>query len=115
MRKRIAIVILSVVTGCAAPGVLLLGSDSQPVHSITLPQNEPKLPDAPGRKEFAAQCRTCHSPRYVTAQPPFSRKVWEAEVTKMMKVYGAPVPAAQVTPIVDYLVTLNGLPEEQKK
>lgn len=109
MRKRIVIAFFF--TLCSA---LLFASGSQSVHSIVVPQDEPKLPPGLGRKEFVAQCRTCHSPRYVTAQPAFSRKVWTAEVTKMMKVYGAPVPADQVAPIIDYLVSLNGLPEEQK-
>jgi len=103
MRKQIAI---------AGLGVLLLGgaisaADSQ-VHSIVVPQDEPKLPEGAGRQEFVAQCRTCHSSRYVTSQPAFTRKAWEAEVTKMMKTYGAPVPPAQVSSIVDYLVILNG-------
>jgi mono/diheme cytochrome c family protein len=107
--KRFAITGFSILLWAS----ILSAADAQ-VHSITVPQDEPKLPEAPGRKEFVTQCRTCHSPRYVTSQPAFPRKVWEAEVTKMMKVYGAPVPAGQVTSIVDYLVTLNGIPEEQK-
>ncbi|HEY1947499.1 MAG TPA: cytochrome c [Bryobacteraceae bacterium] len=103
MGKRIAIAGLSVLL----LGGVVSAADAQ-AHSIVVPQAEPKLPEGPGRKEFVAQCRTCHSSRYVTSQPAFTRKAWEAEVTKMMKTYGAPVPAAQVSSIVDYLVTLNG-------
>jgi mono/diheme cytochrome c family protein len=111
MRQRIVIVVIS---GILLAGRSVRAADPQ-VHSIVVPQDEPKLPESPGRKEFVAQCRTCHSPRYVTSQPAFPRKIWQAEVTKMMKTYGAPIPAAQVTPIVDYLVALNGVAEEQKK
>jgi hypothetical protein len=47
----------------------------------------------------------CHSADYVLTQPPgMPRSFWEAEVNKMKKVFGAPLPDDQVTPLVDYLV-----------
>ena len=50
----------------------------------------------------------CHTPRYVLEQPPLPRKTWQAEVDKMRKTYGAPVPDEDVPPIVDYLVAVRG-------
>ena len=35
--------------------------------------------------------------------PAFKKAFWEAEVTKMIKVYGAPIDEADVPKIVDYL------------
>src|SRR5438309_5781793 len=61
------------------------------VHSITLPAMQPELPAGPGRDTVAATCVICHSTRYITMQPAFSRAAWTAEVDKMRKVFGAPL------------------------
>lgn len=78
-------------------------------HVIAVPHDEPFLPDLPGRDAFVSNCVICHSPRYVTNQPRFPRKTWNAEVKKMVSMYGAPVPADQVQAITDYLVRFNGV------
>jgi mono/diheme cytochrome c family protein len=78
------------------------------LRSITLPHFEPDLPVEPGRREFIAGCASCHSPRYITMQPPFTRHQWEATVSKMAKAYGAPIDEEQVRAIVDYLETIDG-------
>jgi hypothetical protein len=44
----------------------------------------------------------------VLNQPAFPRAVWEAAVHKMIDVYKAPIDAADVAPIVDYLVQTKG-------
>jgi hypothetical protein len=50
-------------------------------------------------------CTACHSVDYVITQPPMKDRkgFWQAEVTKMIKVYGAPIDDADVGKIVDYL------------
>ncbi|MEA2883045.1 MAG: sulfite dehydrogenase (cytochrome) subunit [Bradyrhizobium sp.] len=51
----------------------------------------------------------CHPADYVQMQPrgpKFAKDFWQAEVTKMIKVYGAPIDDADVGKIVDYL-TVN--------
>ena len=51
-------------------------------------------------------CTACHSADYVQTQPrgpKFKQDFWQAEVTKMIKVYGAPINEADVGKIVDYL------------
>jgi len=60
------------------------------------------------------QCGICHTQRYVTMQPRFTRKVWMAEVDKMINTYKAQVPPDQVKNIVDYLVSIRGVEAEQK-
>jgi hypothetical protein len=79
------------------------------VHSITPPYvPEPDLPQGPGRDAFMLSCTICHSNRYVTMQPHFSRKIWAAEVDKMRKTYGAPISDEQAAQSVDYLVSIRG-------
>ena len=78
------------------------------VRHLTLPHFEPNMPVAPGRDEFMRACLTCHSARYVTMQPPFSRRQWEETVRKMIKTYGAPVDEFQIGKIIDYLYAIDG-------
>jgi mono/diheme cytochrome c family protein len=82
-------------------------SDS-PVHTIVMPHDEPVFPPGSGRDEFVTACVVCHSPRYITMQPRFSRTTWLSEVKKMKDVYGAHISDDQVLKITDYLVSING-------
>src|SRR6266478_1712061 len=82
-------------------------SDS-PVHTIVMPHDEPAVPPGPGRDEFVTACVVCHSPRYITMQPRFSRNTWLGEVNKMKNVYGAHISDDQVLRITDSLVSING-------
>jgi mono/diheme cytochrome c family protein len=79
-----------------------------PVHTIVLPHYEPEFPPGPGHDEFVAACVVCHSPRYITMQPRFSRSTWLSEVKKMKDVYGAHISDEQALKITDYLVSING-------
>ena len=55
------------------------------------------------------RCSTCHSLDYLVMNSPFLiRAAWEAEVRKMVKVMGAPIPEKDVAPIVDYLARYYG-------
>jgi cytochrome c5 len=81
---------------------------SPPVHSIALPHDEAFPPLGPGRDAFVAACVVCHSPRYITSQPPFSRAVWKGIVQKMIDAYGAHITSTQAVEIVDYLAATNG-------
>jgi len=79
------------------------------VRTITLPPiAPPDLPDGPQKDTYTANCMLCHTPRYVSMQPAFPRKTWQAEVEKMKKVYGAPIADDQIPKIVDYLVSIRG-------
>ena len=79
-----------------------------PLHTIVLPHDEPEFPPGAGRDEFVTACVVCHSPRYITMQPRFSRATWLSEVKKMKDVYGAHISDDQVLKIADYLVSING-------
>jgi hypothetical protein len=55
------------------------------------------------------RCSTCHSLDYIVMNSPFlTRTAWEAEVRKMMKAMGAPIPESDVAPIVEYLTQHYG-------
>jgi hypothetical protein len=82
-----------------------------PVHTIVMPHYEPVFPPGPGRHEFVTACVVCHSPRYITMQPRFSRSTWLSEVKKMKDVYGAHISDEQSLRITDYLVSINGKPD----
>lgn len=56
-----------------------------------------------------ARCLICHSADYAAMQPPnMSRKTWEAEVTKMKKVYGAPIADDEIATLTDYFAKTYG-------
>jgi cytochrome c5 len=102
----------------------VMGQASQPqtssagsdVKTISLPPiPPPNLPDGPGHDVYMVQCGICHTQRYVTMQPRFTRKVWAAEVDKMINTYKAQVPPDQVKNIIDYLVSIRGVEAEQGK
>jgi hypothetical protein len=78
------------------------------VHSITLPDAAPALPEGPNRAQFQAYCRLCHSTRLPLTQPRLTQEKWAAVVTKMVKTYGAPIPPDQESAIVAYLTAVRG-------
>jgi hypothetical protein len=73
-------------------------------------ESQIQLKPGPGRDQVMGYCVMCHSLDYIQANSPFmTRQVWEAEVTKMIKAYGAQVPADDVPKIVDYLTANYGV------
>jgi hypothetical protein len=67
------------------------------------PSFAPELAEGDGKQEVQSFCVSCHSTRYIIMQPPLPGATWEAEVNKMMKVYGAPIPEAAAKKIAAYL------------
>lgn len=89
----------------------LAGLAALPVPALTieLPKDTARLKAAPGSDLATAQCATCHSFDYVSTQPPGKPLAfWKAEVEKMKKVYGAPIPDDQIDPIARYLTQAYG-------
>jgi sulfite dehydrogenase (cytochrome) subunit B len=75
--------------------------------------DEPTVPLKPGSGEdvVAANCNACHSLDYIRTNAPFmTGKVWEAEVGKMINVFGAAIDPANAKTIVDYLARSYGKP-----
>jgi hypothetical protein len=75
---------------------------------------EPSVPliDAPGRAAVEDNCAACHSLDYPRINTPFlNRKMWQAEVDKMINVFGAPIEPGDAAIAVDYLVKHYGTGE----
>jgi mono/diheme cytochrome c family protein len=76
--------------------------------AITLPaaaQEKPvELKKAPGLDQVEANCSGCHSLDYIVMNSPFpNAALWDAEVTKMIKAFGAPIGDSDAKIIADYL------------
>lgn len=64
----------------------------------------PQHTSAPRRMQLSeAYCNTCHTPSYITMQPPLPAATWEAEVKKMGTAFGAQIPADSQANILKYL------------
>jgi len=67
------------------------------------------LKDAPGHDLVDNNCAACHSLDYPRTNAPFmDRKTWQAEVDKMINVFGAPIAPDEAKAIVDYLTKNYG-------
>jgi sulfite dehydrogenase (cytochrome) subunit B len=102
---RISLGLATVVLALAFP-LVAAGAERQ----ITLPPDDPyaALPDGPGAQETRNACGVCHSTDYIRMQPRGDAKQWQAVVTKMIKVFGAPLRDEDAKVIVDYLSRAYG-------
>jgi mono/diheme cytochrome c family protein len=62
------------------------------------------LKKAPGLDAVEGNCAACHSLDYVEMNSPFLNAAgWDAEVHKMITLFGAPISDADAKAIADYL------------
>jgi len=67
------------------------------------------LKKAPGLDKVEANCQACHTLAYIPMNSPFLNAAgWNAEVTKMIKVFGAPIDDADAKAIAEYLAKNYG-------
>jgi len=74
--------------------------------SYELPPETAAFEPGPNLEVVQGNCAACHSADYIKTQPQgpkFKKDFWQAEVMKMIKVYGAPIDEADVGKIVEYL------------
>ena len=76
--------------------------------SIAIPaaaEEQPvRLKQAPGLDKVESNCGACHSLDYIPMNSPFpNAALWDAEVTKMIKAFGAPIDDADAAAIKNYL------------
>lgn len=98
-------IVRSIVLALAALAALLGVARAAP-RGYALPDPVVQLRPGPEPGFSAAQgnCLTCHSSDYIAIQPPRKgRAFWDAEVTKMVKVYRAPISEADAAAIAAYL------------
>ena len=85
---------------CKAPAI---GSPSGVFHQLS--DETAAFKPGPNLEVVKNNCTACHSADYIGTQPRMEKKreFWQAEVTKMIKSYGAPIDDADIPKIVDYL------------
>ena len=99
MRHRILLALIIVA------GLGLAAASAAPV-AYKLPDETAAFMAGANLEAVQNNCSACHSADYVKTQPrgeKFRKDFWTAEVTKMIKVYGAPIEEKDVGAIVDYL------------
>ena len=89
----------------AIAATALVAAQAAPV-SYKLPEETAAFKPGPNLEVVQGNCGSCHSSDYVLTQPKgakFGKDFWQAEVTKMITVFGAPIEPGDVPKIVDYL------------
>jgi sulfite dehydrogenase (cytochrome) subunit B len=103
--KRSTVAAVAVAIGMAVAGYDFVAVSAKPI-SYKLPDETAAFKPGPNLDIVQNNCTSCHSADYIKTQPEgpkFKKDFWQAEVTKMIKVYGAPIGDADVGKIVDYL------------
>jgi mono/diheme cytochrome c family protein len=107
MRRKIpplalmASIVLAPLVGWAATPIQLKSVN------VDLPQSD-RMFTGEGADAANNNCLACHSAGMVLNQPALTKAAWQAEVNKMIQVYKAPIAAADVNAIVDYLARTKG-------
>ena len=79
------------------------------VNIVFADENKIELKPGAGLDKVVAHCSGCHSLDYIQMNSPFpDRKLWDAEVSKMVNAFGAPIPKADIPTIVEYLTQNYG-------
>ena len=89
----------------AAIAALSIGAAIAAPVNYKVPEETAAFKPGPNLALVQKNCSACHSADYLNTQPPMKNKqqFWQAEVTKMIKVYGAQIDDADVGKIVEYL------------
>jgi hypothetical protein len=125
MRNRVPAIFLAMCSLAVAGGVVYadlkkgyyrpeeLGNMRQAARIELSPDSNYQVPAYPvpaadlapgdGLRDVQIYCNTCHSPRYITMQPPLPGATWEAEADKMNKSFGAAIPEDNTKRIILYL------------
>jgi sulfite dehydrogenase (cytochrome) subunit B len=83
--------------------IILIAACAVPL-AATAEEKPVELKKAPGLDTVEANCSGCHSLDYIVMNSPFpNAALWDAEVTKMIKAFGAPITDADAKIIADYL------------
>ena len=75
---------------------------------LNVPVVRTELAAGEGKEKAETLCNICHSVDYITMQPKSSKAVWAGSVTKMRKVFGAPMSDSDAEIIINYLASSYG-------
>ena len=102
MKKIIIVILLLALTAGLAY------AEGKDVKQITLPNIQIELASGAGREKVQTLCNICHSVDYITMQPAGTKAQWTATVSKMRKLFGAPISDADSEAIINYLAEHYG-------
>jgi cytochrome c5 len=107
MRRNMPL--LALMTGVMLAPLVARAAISVQLKSVNvdLPQSD-RMFTGEGADALNNNCLACHSAGMVLNQPALTKAAWQAEVNKMVQIYKAPIAAADVTAIVDYLARTKG-------
>lgn len=97
----------------ATSGIALSANVLAPAGTTTIAlptDDKTSFKPGPGVEAARRYCLTCHSAAYVATQPTLTSAQWTAEITKMQRAYGAPIPADAVAALGLYLTSEYGKP-----
>lgn len=103
--KRSTLIALSSVVATVIGGYGVVTAGAKPV-AYKVPDETAAFKPGPNLDVVQNNCTACHSADYVATQPrgpKYKKDFWQAEVNKMIKIYGAQIDDADVGKIVDYL------------
>jgi sulfite dehydrogenase (cytochrome) subunit B len=110
MKRRLLFAILLIIVLAL---IVKYGAAAAAPVTYQLPPETAAFKPGPNLDVVKNNCTGCHSADYISTQPrgaKFKADFWQAEVNKMIKVYGAPIPSADVPKIVEYLATTYTAP-----
>ncbi len=84
------------------PGGIVLRS-----QRISLPAHGRQFSGGPQASVANTYCLMCHSGGMVMTQPPLTLPQWQAEVRKMIKTYGCPLPESDVDELAQFIAQSN--------
>jgi mono/diheme cytochrome c family protein len=89
--------------------VLILGAALAAASAAAAEEQPVELKAGAGLDQVEGNCGACHSLDYIPMNSPFLDAAgWNAEVTKMIKAFGAPIGEADAKAIADYLAKSYG-------
>jgi sulfite dehydrogenase (cytochrome) subunit B len=107
MKKRLLFAILLVIVLAL---IVKYGAASAAPITYERPPETAAFGPGPNLEAVQLNCTGCHSADYIFTQPSgpqFQEDFWRAEVTKMIKTYGAPIAEADIPKIVEYLAATH--------
>ena len=105
-RKMLSLALMTGAVLAPAAGLAATPLQLKSVN-VELPQSD-RMFTGQGADAVNNNCLACHSAGMVLNQPALTKAAWQAEVNKMIQFYKAPIAAADVTAIVDYLPRTKG-------
>ncbi|MGO9058004.1 MAG: cytochrome c [Candidatus Binataceae bacterium] len=98
-------------TGCMKPSAIRapIGGIVLKSQRIEIPSHGREFAGGPQASVANTYCLMCHSGGMVLTQPPLSLPAWKAELNKMIKSYGCPLPEGDIDELAQFIQQQNQL------